>query len=76
MAPRRERKLRFCPNSNDLLYPKENLEERILVYFCKNCGYELRVPSAEYCVYVNEVRHSVKERTIILQVTKITIFIY
>ena len=30
-------KLRFCPESNDLLYPKEDKERKVLVYFCRRC---------------------------------------
>lgn len=28
-------KLRFCPESNDLLYPKEDKDRKKLVYFCR-----------------------------------------
>ncbi len=35
-------KLRFCPESNDLLYPKEDKERKVLVYFCRRCGVSLR----------------------------------
>lgn len=34
-------KLRFCPESNDLLYPKEDKERKKLVYVCRRCGGEL-----------------------------------
>lgn len=33
------RGLKFCPVSNDLLYPRENKELRRLEYYCKNCDY-------------------------------------
>ncbi|GMH38516.1 hypothetical protein BSKO_06400 [Bryopsis sp. KO-2023] len=65
--PKRERKLRFCPESNDLLYPREDREAKKLIYFCKNCGYEENVPESDYCVYLNEIRHTAKEKTIILK---------
>ena len=31
------RGLKFCPETNDLLYPRENKEARRLEYYCKNC---------------------------------------
>lgn len=33
------RGLKFCPVSNDLLYPRENKDLRRLEYYCKNCDY-------------------------------------
>jgi DNA-directed RNA polymerase II subunit RPB9 len=33
------RGLKFCPVSNDLLYPRENKDLRRLEYYCKNCEY-------------------------------------
>lgn len=60
-------KLRFCPESNDLLYPKEDRERRQLVYTCRSCGYSEDADPSEWCVYRNEVRHSAKEKTIILK---------
>lgn len=57
-SKRRALRLRFCPHTNDLLYPKEIPEEKKLIYKCKNCGYEADIPEESYCVYVNEVRHS------------------
>mgnify|MGYP002259913423 CR=1 FL=1 len=52
---RRSLPLRFCPHTNDLLYPKEIPQEKKLIYKCKNCGYEAEIPEEAYCVYVNEV---------------------
>lgn len=34
-------KLRFCPESNDILYPREDKARRVLVYACKSCAYEV-----------------------------------
>ena len=34
-------KLRFCPESNDILYPREDKQRRVLVYGCKSCNYEV-----------------------------------
>ncbi|EIE21478.1 DNA-directed RNA polymerase II, 14.5 kDa polypeptide [Coccomyxa subellipsoidea C-169] len=60
-------KLKFCPESNDLLYPKEDRERRKLVYHCRNCGYQEDADPSNYCVYRNEITHTNKERTVILQ---------
>lgn len=37
--PKRQRGLKFCPNTSDLLYPRENKGKRVLEYYCKNCDY-------------------------------------
>jgi len=34
-------KLRFCPESNDILYPKEDKQRRVLIYSCLSCSYEV-----------------------------------
>ena len=34
-------KLRFCPESNDILYPREDKQRRVLVYGCLSCSYEV-----------------------------------
>jgi DNA-directed RNA polymerase II subunit RPB9 len=60
------RGLKFCPESNDLLYPVENPETRKLEYHCKNCKYVTEVGEKEWCVYVNEIKHKEKEKTVIL----------
>ena len=38
-------KLRFCPESNDLLQPKEFIsgDKRKLVYACRNCNHTARL---------------------------------
>ncbi|KAK9792281.1 hypothetical protein WJX73_010126 [Symbiochloris irregularis] len=59
--------LRFCPESNDLLYPKEDKDRKVLIYVCRNCGYSEDAPSDNWCVYRNEIKHSQRERTVILQ---------
>lgn len=61
------RGLKFCPESNDLLYPKEDKESRRLKYYCKNCGHEEFATDDDYCVYVSEVVHNDREKTIIVQ---------
>jgi len=44
-------KLKFCPESNDLLYPKEDRERKILIFHCRNCGYQEDADPSNYCVY-------------------------
>ena len=44
-------KLRFCPQSNDLLYPKEDRDRRRLVFHCRNCGYQEDADPSNWCVY-------------------------
>jgi DNA-directed RNA polymerase II subunit RPB9 len=60
------RGLRFCPESNDLLYPVENKETRRLEYHCKACGHREDAPPEDWCVHVSETRHSAAERTTVL----------
>ncbi|DBA72699.1 hypothetical protein WJX82_007126 [Trebouxia sp. C0006] len=68
-------KLRFCPESNDILYPREDKQRRVLIYACKSCSYEedadpLNKEYGGWCVYRNEVHHSNKEKTVILKDVK------
>mmetsp|Transcript_7077 Transcript_7077/g.43618 ORF Transcript_7077/g.43618 Transcript_7077/m.43618 type:complete len:115 (+) Transcript_7077:93-437(+) len=56
--------LRFCPTSNDLLYPKEDRTRKRLVYTCKTCGYQEDAESG--CVYRNEFSHTEAEKTVVL----------
>jgi DNA-directed RNA polymerase II subunit RPB9 len=65
--PPKRRGLRFCPDSNDLLYPREDREARALVYYCKNCPYTEPVPRDEYCVYVSETKYTSSDKTVVLQ---------
>ena len=58
-------KLRFCPNSNDLLYPKEDRERQKLVYVCRNCDYMMNADSD--CVYRNSIAHTSDEVTAVIQ---------
>lgn len=60
-------KLRFCPESNDLLYPKEDKERKVLVYFCRSCPYQEDADPSDWCVYRNEVHHTSREKSVVLQ---------
>ncbi|GAB2265778.1 DNA-directed RNA polymerases II, IV and V subunit 9B [Dionaea muscipula] len=57
--------MKFCPKCNNILYPKEERETRTLYYACRSCDHRER--TADYCVYRNEIHHSVGERTQVLQ---------
>lgn len=66
-APRARRGLKFCPESNDLLYPRENRTTRRLEFFCKNCNHVEEAEPEDYCVHVAQIKHDAKEQTIVLQ---------
>ncbi|CAN0855484.1 DNA-directed RNA polymerases II, IV and V subunit 9A [Linum grandiflorum] len=57
--------MKFCRECNNILYPKEDREERVLLYACRNCDHQ--EVAETYCVYRNEVHHSAAERTQVLQ---------
>ncbi|KAJ0988496.1 hypothetical protein J5N97_006852 [Dioscorea zingiberensis] len=52
-------------DSNNILYPKENKEQKTLLFACRNC--EHQEVADNHCVYRNEVQHSAGERTQVLQ---------
>ncbi|KAH0456406.1 hypothetical protein IEQ34_014313 [Dendrobium chrysotoxum] len=45
---------------NDILYPKEDREKKILLNVCKNCDYKEEADN--YCVYRMEIEHPANER--------------
>ena len=47
---------------------QEDRERRVLVFHCKSCDYTEDADPSDWCVYRNEVHHTSKERTVILQV--------
>ncbi|KAJ6987814.1 hypothetical protein NC653_020922 [Populus alba x Populus x berolinensis] len=53
------------PDSNNILYPREDRDQKILLYACRNCDHQ--EIADDNCVYRNEVHHSVAERTQVLQ---------
>ncbi|CAI7924594.1 unnamed protein product [Closterium sp. NIES-54] len=58
----------FCLHvvcSNNILYPREDRENRVLLYACRNCDHQ--EAAENNCVYRNEVHHTADERTQILQ---------
>ena len=49
--------MKFCQECNNMLYPREDAEEKVLVYFCKNCPYYQKAKQSEAmdnCVYRTE----------------------
>ncbi|KAL6747551.1 DNA-directed RNA polymerase II, 14.5 kDa polypeptide [Haematococcus lacustris] len=66
-AGKANRGLKFCPETNDLLFPRENKDRRRLEYFCKNCDYCEPSDPSEWCVYVSETTFSSKDKTVIVQ---------
>ncbi|KAM9033410.1 DNA-directed RNA polymerase II subunit RPB9 isoform X1 [Sarcophilus harrisii] len=47
--------IRFCQECNNMLYPKEDKENRILLYACRNCDYQQEADNS--CIYVNKITH-------------------
>ncbi|KAI3353810.1 hypothetical protein L3Q82_005032 [Scortum barcoo] len=41
-----------------MLYPKEDKENRILLYACRNCDYQQEADNS--CIYVNKITHEVE----------------
>jgi hypothetical protein len=44
--------------SNNMLYPKEDKEHKILLYACRNCDYKQEADSN--CIYVNKIMHEIE----------------
>ncbi|XP_063585669.1 DNA-directed RNA polymerase II subunit RPB9-like isoform X2 [Penaeus indicus] len=51
--------IRFCQECNNMLYPKEDKENKILLYACRNCDYKM--PTENNCIYVNKLMHEIDE---------------
>ena len=45
--------IKFCKECNNMLYPKEDVSNKRLLYACRNCGFS--EPSNKSCVYVNNL---------------------
>jgi DNA-directed RNA polymerase II subunit RPB9 len=61
-------RLRFCKESNDLLYPREDRARKTLVFACRNCDYveDAGEEAEDFCVYRNIIDHSAAEKTVIV----------
>lgn len=44
--------------SNNMLYPKEDKENKVLLYACRNCDYKQEADSN--CIYVNKIMHEIE----------------
>lgn len=44
-----------------MLYPREDKENRVLLYACRNCDYKQLAQNN--CIYVNKIMHEVDEIT-------------
>ena len=53
--------IRFCPECNNMLYPKEDKQLKRLMYSCRNCDY--RQIAENSCIYVNNITHEVDQLT-------------
>ena len=50
--------LNFVNSSNNMLYPKEDKENKVLLYACRNCDYKTEADSN--CIYVNKIMHEIE----------------
>lgn len=53
--------MQFCPECNNMLYPREDTVNKLLIFTCRNCDYKETAKSS--CVYVNKIMHEVDELT-------------
>lgn len=51
--------IKFCQECNNMLYPKEDKENKVLLYACRNCDYKQIADNQ--CVYVNKITHEIDE---------------
>ncbi|EFA78575.1 RNA polymerase II core subunit [Heterostelium album PN500] len=53
--------MNFCGECNNLLYPIADKVNRELLLSCKICDHQEK--ASNNCVYRNEIKHSIEERT-------------
>ncbi|CAI0467069.1 unnamed protein product [Linum tenue] len=46
--------MKFCRECNNILYPKEDREQKMLLYACRNCDHQ--VPSPRFSLFVSRFR--------------------
>jgi len=51
--------IKFCQEYNDMLYPKEDKQNKRLLYSCRNSDFQMEADIM--CVYVNKIAHEVNE---------------
>ena len=49
--------IKFCQECNNMLYPKEDKENKQLLYACRNCDY--KELANNNCIYVNKIVNEV-----------------
>ena len=54
--------IKFCQECNNMLYPKEDKENKQLLYACRNCDYKQLADNN--CIYVNKVSQNIIERMV------------
>ncbi|KHJ41379.1 alpha,alpha-trehalase [Trichuris suis] len=65
--------IKFCPECNNMLYPRENKEERVLMYSCRNCDH--RQVADNRCIYVNKVHEkSEYDHMLVLDTDSVNIY--
>ncbi|KAK1627499.1 hypothetical protein QYE76_001814 [Lolium multiflorum] len=57
--------MKFCRECNNILYPKEDRDQKALLFACRNCDHQ--EVADNNCVYRNIVHHSAGEFTQVLQ---------
>ncbi|GJM95449.1 hypothetical protein PR202_ga12186 [Eleusine coracana subsp. coracana] len=57
--------MKFCRECNNILYPKEDRDQKVLLFACRNCDHQ--EVADNNCVYRNVVHHSAGEFTQVLQ---------
>ncbi|KAG2193526.1 hypothetical protein INT46_008319 [Mucor plumbeus] len=55
---------KYCLECNNLLYPREDKNERKLMFACRNCEYQEQAENV--CVYRHEIVHAPSEQTMML----------
>uniref|UniRef100_A0A7E4UXN3 DNA-directed RNA polymerase subunit n=1 Tax=Panagrellus redivivus TaxID=6233 RepID=A0A7E4UXN3_PANRE len=53
--------IKFCPDCNNMLYPREDKEHQRLMYTCRNCDHSEQAESP--CIYINKLMHEIDELT-------------
>jgi len=48
--------MKFCPECNNILYPREDKENRLLMFSCRQCDYSEEADLAR--VYRNDIKHA------------------
>lgn len=61
-------KLRFCPETNDLMYPQATEETGVkkLSYISKSSDHVEWPDPADWCVYRRNVKHTAKDKSVVL----------